>query len=251
MHQPRYWAVREALGRVWRTRARRLADAVLAPTLGSWRGFESTASVAVTFDDGPEPSVTPRLLELLAASGARCTFFLLVDQARKEPGLVRDIVEEGHEVGLHGADHRRLTGMSFGDAAAYVGTAKDDLEAIAQQPVRFYRPPYGSQSVRSYLAARRSGLTVVVWSADAADWTDRDVDDVARDGLQRLGPGGVLLLHERLEPDPLRDAPTTSFDRIDLVRLVIAGVHGRGWELETVGSMAARHPVRRTAWFRP
>lgn len=117
--------------------------------------------------------------------------------------------------------------------------------------MRYYRPPYGAQSVASYLAARRAGLEVVVWSADADDWTDRSVEQVVRAGLDGLDAGGILLLHERLEPDPRNGAPTTSFDRIDMARRVIAGARDRGWEPGTVGELVRTGGPRRTAWFRP
>jgi peptidoglycan/xylan/chitin deacetylase (PgdA/CDA1 family) len=125
------------------------------------------------------------------------------------------------------------------------------LEQITGAPVRYYRPPYGAQSVSSYLAARRAGLTVVVWSADADDWTDRPVDQVAADGLDALSAGGILLLHERLEPDPRNGAPTTTFDRADLARRVVEGVRERGWEPGTVHDLVTQGGARRSAWFRP
>jgi len=251
MMAPRYWTVRDRLGPAGRRRARAAVDAVVAPVLGSVRATGDTSRVAVTFDDGPDADVTPRLLVTLAALDVRCTFFVLVDQARARPDLVAAIGSAGHEIALHGNDHRRVTEMPHRAAVGYLAAARTELESIAGQPVRFYRPPYGSQSVSSYVAARRAGLTVVVWSADAADWTDRPLGEVVEAGVGALTDGGILLLHERLEPDPLRGAPTTTFDRAELARRTVEGARARGWEPGTVGALIAAGGPRRTAWFRP
>ncbi|MGV8978126.1 MAG: polysaccharide deacetylase family protein [Cellulomonas sp.] len=251
MVTPQYWKLREQLGPRGRQRVRAAVDAVVAPVLGSVRATGATTRAAITFDDGPDPEVTPRLLAALAEAGVTCTFFVLVVQARRRPDLVRALSAAGHEVALHGDDHRRLTELGHRAAHRCLVTARDELQSLSGTPVRYYRPPYGAQSVASYLAARRARLEVVVWSADADDWTDRPVEQVVQAGLTGLAGGGILLLHERLEPDPRNGAPTTSFDRIDMARRVIAGARERGWEPGTVGELVRTGGARRTAWFRP
>jgi len=230
---------------------RAAVDLVLAPLLGSVRATGAKSRVAITFDDGPDPDVTPQLLALLAETGVTCTFFVLVKQAQRHPELLRAMQAAGHEIALHGDDHRRVTEMSHGDAVRYLRSARVTLEALAGAAVLRYRPPYGSQSLSSYVAARRAGLEVVVWSADAADWTDRPVEQVVADGLLALAGGGILLLHERLEPDPRNGAPTTTFHRAEMARRTIEGARARGWEPGTVRDLVDAGGVRRTAWFRP
>ena len=98
----------DRMGPETRRRARRALDAFGAP-LGSWRSSTDRQVVAVTFDDGPDPDVTPGLLDVLDAHGARSTFFLLIRQAEEYPDLVHEIAGRGHEIALHGVDHRPLT----------------------------------------------------------------------------------------------------------------------------------------------
>ena len=141
--------------------------------------------------------------------------------------------------------------MSHRGATRYLRQARSHLELMAGVPVRYYRPPFGSQSLKSYLAVRRAGLEVVVWSADALDWVDRPVTDVATDGLAQLQAGGILLLHERLEPDPGRGAPRTTFDRVELARQTIIGARTVNWQPCTVGALVADKGAQRSAWFRP
>jgi peptidoglycan/xylan/chitin deacetylase (PgdA/CDA1 family) len=231
--------------------ARRSADALLQGRLGSVNSTLAVNHYAITFDDGPDAEVTPRLLDLMDRLRVRSTFFLLVNQCDAQPELVRAIVEHGHEVALHGRDHRRITHFpTIAAAVDYLKSAKNDLAAMADQPIRFYRPPYGSQSVRSFRAARAAGLEVAVWNNDAQDWIDRPADQVAALAGNRIQPGGVLLFHERLEPDLPRAAPTTTFDRCAVVEKVVAECRNRGLEPATLGDMVRMGGVVKTVWFR-
>jgi peptidoglycan/xylan/chitin deacetylase (PgdA/CDA1 family) len=238
-----------SLGPRARRAARTLADAVLAPVVGSVNGGRRSGLVAITFDDGPDPGTTAPILSALEGAAARCTYFLLVGQAERHPGLVRDIRDAGHEIALHGIDHTPLPRLGHRAALRTLVDARRRLEDVAGTTVRYYRPPYGAQTLPSWLAARRAGLQVVVWSADAADWEDGTVDDVAGRGLARLTDRGVLLLHERLEPGPDGEPVTTTFDRAALTSAVLAGVAARGLRPVPVGELTA-HGARRTAWFR-
>lgn len=244
-------SVRSLLSPGLRRAARRSADALLGRTLGSISATTALTNYAITFDDGPDADVTPRLLDLLDRLQVKSTFFLLVDQCDAYPELARAIGERGHEIALHGRDHRRLTHFPTVSAARnYLESARDDLAALTGRPVRFYRPPYGSQSVRSFRAAKAAGLEVAVWNADVEDWVDRPPGQVAALARDRVRPGGVLLFHERLEPDLPRSAPTTTFDRCALVEQMVADCRARELEPETLGGMVRKGRPVRTAWFR-
>lgn len=234
-----------------RRAARRGADALLGRRLGSISSARAGGSYAITFDDGPDAEVTPRLLVLLGRLRVRSTFFLLVNQCYAHPELARAIADHGHEIALHGRDHQRITRFSsLSDASDHLKAARDDLAEVTGQPVRFYRPPYGAQSIRSYRAARAAGLDVAVWNADVHDWVDRPAADVAALARDRVRPGGVLLFHERLEPDLPRAAPATTFDRCAVVEQMVADCRSRGLEPATLGEMVQGGRAVRTAWFR-
>jgi peptidoglycan/xylan/chitin deacetylase (PgdA/CDA1 family) len=248
---PLFWQVRGRLSARTRARVRRVVDLGAARLLGSIRAARAEDAVAITLDDGPDPHVTPRLLEVLAARGAHATFFVLLDRAATYPSLIRRMVADGHQVALHGPDHRRLTTLPPRAVAARLRTAREQLEQLTGSPVRWFRPPFGAQSLRTYLAARSAGLRVVVWSADARDWVQRSPESVAADALAGLHPGAILLFHETLAPDPDRPSAVTSFDRVAACALVLDGVAARGWRAVTVGELLASAAPVRTAWFRP
>jgi peptidoglycan/xylan/chitin deacetylase (PgdA/CDA1 family) len=207
--------------------------------------------MALTFDDGPDPTGTPAVLDALATSSSRATFFMLAEQAEAFPGLARRVVHEGHEVGLHGTTHRRLTTLPPSRLTAWINEGRRRLEAVIEKPVRLFRPPFGSQSLRSFLAIRSLGLEVVVWSADAADWEEGSPAEIAQQGLAGLMPGAVLLLHDRYASDSQDARPGPQRDHGETVRLLLAGVAARGYQATSVGGLLAGRRARRTAWFRP
>lgn len=253
---PWYWRLKGALPPGMKQSARRAVDAATAKAIGSVNRGQTSGlgsgraadRACLTLDDGPDPDVTPALLKELSARDLRCTFFLLTDQALKYPHLSREIVAGGHQVALHGQDHRTVSTMSMSTAQRYLSDARNALADLVQTPVTLYRPPYGAQSLSSYLGARRAGLEVVVWSSDANDWVDRAGDVVIEDALAGAEPGAIMLFHERLEPHPVRGAPTTSFDRVAVVAGILDGMQARGLTPSTVGELG---PLRRTTWFRP
>jgi peptidoglycan/xylan/chitin deacetylase (PgdA/CDA1 family) len=247
---PWYWRLKGALPTPVKQGARRAVDRVAAAGFGSVNrgGRSGVMQACLTLDDGPDPVVTPGVLAALAARDMYCTFFLLTDRAARFPQLTREIVAAGHEVALHGQDHRPVAAMSAGQAERYLRPARDQLQDIAGQAVTWYRPPYGSQSIGSYRGARRAGLDVVVWSSDADDWVDAAAPAVVDRALVGATPGAIMLFHERLEPHPVRGAPTTSFDRVAVIGAILDGMRERGLTQSTVGALAER---RRTAWFRP
>ena len=250
-----------ALGRVRgvlpppaRRLVRRVTDPVLAP-VGSVSGAVLPPGrdlVALTFDDGPDPEVTPRILDALAAAGAHATFFVLGDRAARCPDLVRRTAAEGHEIGLHGPDHRRLTTRPAADVAVDLARARHDLERLAGTEVRWFRPPFGSQSVRTFVAARRAGMTPVVWTAWGEDWVPQPAAQVIDRVRAGAGPGEIVLLHDGLAGDPREPAADDPLHdvRDDIVAGLLRRFDADGLRATTVGHLVQAGRARRTAWFR-
>jgi peptidoglycan/xylan/chitin deacetylase (PgdA/CDA1 family) len=241
--------VRHALTPERRRAVRRATDGLVGP-LGSLTGARVTDAVALTFDDGPG-RWTPAILDVLARRRATATFFVLVDRAEADPAGVRRILDGGHEVGLHGLDHTRLTTLPARAVRARLAEGRARLEAVTQRPVTLFRPPYGSQTPATFVAARRCGLRVVVWTCDAEDWIDHVPAYIAELALDRLRPGGTLLLHDGFVSDPADPLPEPTFDRAAALDGVFDGLDERGLRARSVGELLAGGRPRRTAWFRP
>jgi peptidoglycan/xylan/chitin deacetylase (PgdA/CDA1 family) len=153
--------------------------------------------VGLTFDDGPDPVTTPQILDILAAHGARATFFVLGVQAARYPDLVRRIAREGHVVAGHSWNHPQLTGLSEAAFRNEVDGTNRLIESLTGQPVRCVRPPYGAsdRTVVARLGAR--GLTAMLWSVDPFDWRRPGVGAIVNRVLGGVQPGAVVVLHDR------------------------------------------------------
>ena len=243
------WKLRSRLSTDSRARVRWIVDPLLS-WVGSINGVvPPTREVALTFDDGPDPAVTPQLLDLLRDRGARGTFFVLVDRAARHPDLLRRMVAEGHEIALHADRHERLTEVRVLELRRRLAAARAHLQHVSNRPVRLFRPPFGAQSLLTYLAARTCGLDVVVWGPHGEDWVEGSPEAVAARGLQALKGGDVLLLHDGVVTPPGEATPT--FDRVRAFALILDGMAERGLRPTTVGELTRAGSVRRTAWFRP
>ena len=114
-------------------------------------GPADCGAVCLTFDDGPHPEYTPRLLDLLSRLGVRATFFLVGQEAERFPSIVRQIAEEGHVVGNHTYEHREATLISSESFLAEVLRASDYLGELSGQKVDLFRPPHGRLTIPKLL----------------------------------------------------------------------------------------------------
>ncbi|MEA2932407.1 MAG: peptidoglycan-N-acetylglucosamine deacetylase [Actinomycetota bacterium] len=172
-------------------------DVIRRRMLPALSGVGSPTHVALTFDDGPQPESTPAFLAALDRLGWRVTFFMLGSMVDRAPALAAEVAAAGHEVAVHGYDHRSELLRRPRAVADDLARAVDAVSAVAAAPPVWFRPPYGSLSAAGVMAARRHRLRPVLWTTWGRDWradaTPRSVvDDVAR----HLGPGATVLLHD-------------------------------------------------------
>lgn len=151
--------------------------------------------VCLTFDDGPDPRFTPIFLDILRAHGAKATFFCLGEKVLRHPDLVRRIREEGHEIGLHGFDHRHPWVDPPWRVVRGISISASALKRIAGQEPRLYRPPWGFWNLWNWLATRR--LYQVLWSLPGEDWVrNATPESIVEHIAKSLKPGDVILLHD-------------------------------------------------------
>jgi peptidoglycan/xylan/chitin deacetylase (PgdA/CDA1 family) len=160
-------------------------------------GRSNRHHIALSFDDGPDPASTPHFLDLLADHEVRATFFLLGAHAAREPGLVRDLADAGHELAVHGWTHECLALVPPRRLTAELTRTREVLEDTTGTAVRWYRPPYGVLTAAGVWAARRAGLQTVLWSAWGVDWSAGAIPSTIVHRVSRaVRPGGTVLLHD-------------------------------------------------------
>jgi peptidoglycan-N-acetylglucosamine deacetylase len=152
--------------------------------------------VALTFDDGPNPDATPRILDTLAEKGVHATFFILGSHAERWPELVRRISHDGHQVGNHGYFHRKLHFKSPFYVNRDIRLGLRAIRRAGAPAPRWFRAPHGFRSPWTTPIARSYGERIVGWSLGVWDSDRPGVDEIVRRTIEGVTPGSIVLLHD-------------------------------------------------------
>jgi len=176
--------------------------------------------IGLSFDDGPDPVATPRVLDILARAGVRATFFITGEAADAHPELVARVAAAGHDVASHGYRHRHALFQRW-PLTGFFDTRKAVRRLEAQVgATRFYRGPHGAYSWAVLAATRLHGLTPVNWTVEAHDWHPAFApDDVVEKVLREAHSGGVIVMH---------DAGRAATRSVHALEPILAGLARRG-----------------------
>jgi peptidoglycan/xylan/chitin deacetylase (PgdA/CDA1 family) len=185
------------------------------------RGESGRPEVALTFDDGPDPDATPRLLDLLAERRARATFFCIGEKVRVSPRVARRAREEGHQIGNHSFRHSKATTLFSARALRLdLERCQRAIEDAAGVRPRFYRPPYGLASRAGDRVTQDLGLETVGWQARGIDVRGSSPQRVVARLRRRLEPGAIVLLHDgRRDPEAVLEITSCLLDGLAELRL--------------------------------
>lgn len=197
----------------------------------AWRGARDDRRIALTFDDGPDPEWTPRVLDLLGAAGVRGTFFLIGERAARAPGLVRRIAAEGHEVANHSWSHRSPWLLGPRATVDEVCRGHEELAALAGAPPRHFRPPWGMVNAALFGAVRQVGERCVFWSIQPEGQRPAPAERQVSHVLRRAHPGAIVDLHDA---EGTRAAPERL---VAALPALLAGLRERGYGSATVGEL--------------
>ncbi len=198
--------------------------------LSGGSGYSSRVAV-LTFDDGPDPRWTPRVLDALAEAGVRATFFVMAGRAREWPELVERAAAEGHEIQLHCLEHVRHTEASRGQVEADTDSALALLEPLSVHPRR-WRPPWGACAPWTRDVAGARDLRLAGWTLDTHDWSGFPAEVMLRRSLAAARDDSVVLLHDGLGPGARRDGCKQT---ADLIVPLVEALHQRGVSCEALG----------------
>lgn len=179
-------------------------------------GPKGHSRVALTFDDGPDPQTTPRVLQALEQHGFRATFFVIGRKAEQHPELIHAIVRAGHELGLHGYQHDRLTAWRAPSRIIEdIRRAQQVLLQLTGTQVFWYRPPIGHVSPRTAVAARKADVELVAWSVRCLDGIRSSKPERVLARLRRkLHDGAIVMLHDAAERGDFVPAAVQTIDRV-------------------------------------
>lgn len=182
--------------------------------------------VALTFDDGPHPVHTPRLLDILAEHRARATFYVIGALVRRYPEIAQRIVAEGHELANHTWSHPTLSRLGNARFLSEIDRTQEIIyQTVGYVPVTM-RPPYGAITMRqSRMLAQERNLPTIIWSVDPQDWRRPGPSVVARRMVSGAQPGAIILAHDI-------HAPT-----VRAIPEALNGLYGRGLRSVTMSEL--------------
>ncbi len=170
--------------------------------------------VAMTFDDGPSASLTPKLLDLLAAHHMKATFFVVGQNAADHPEILRRAVREGHEIANHSWSHPNLGKMGDDAVRRELQKTDDAIKAAIGARPTLMRPPYGSITARQKSWIHESfGYRIIIWDVDPLDWKRPGPSAVTHRIVSEARPGSIILAHD-IHPPTIEAMPAT-FDQLE------------------------------------
>ena len=197
-----------------------------APNAAAGNTKENKGFIALTFDDGPSGPVTQTLLDGLAKRGVKATFFLCGYRIAQYPELAQQIVEAGHELGLHSDRHEYMQHMTKDEALDDLTECMSALTEAAGVTARLFRPPGGLYSQALLEASRELGLSVIFWSVDPHDWDKTQGAQVLPYLLKHTGSGDIVLMHDLTEHS------------VSCALAFIDAMRAQGYEFCTVSQLA-------------
>lgn len=179
-----------------------LALGSFAPRMGFYiahRNNGAPGTLALTYDDGPHPEHTPRLLDLLREEGVRATFFCIGAAVERDPATAKRITQEGHAIGMHTMNHHWSWGfMSERKAAAEIGDCATAIERATGTHSTLFRPPFGVTSPNTARAIAKAGLRPVAWDLRTFDTASRNPRALIQRTLVKLDTGTIVVMHDTM-----------------------------------------------------
>jgi len=188
-------------------------------------GDPHTRAVALTFDDGPHPQYTTKLLSILQKYHVKATFFVVGKMAQQYPDLVKAEHAAGHVVGNHTYDHVNLTRVPLDEVSTEWRKCDDTIKSILGTQMRFCRPPGGDYDAAVITAAQDLGLTTVLWTDDPSDYASPGDTVIEQRVLDRIGNGGIILIHDGVQ------------QTVDVLPQIISTLQKKGFRFQTVEDM--------------
>lgn len=205
-----------------------------------WKGPSNSPMVALTFDDGPKPESSQKILDILTKYAVKATFFVVGRDAKEFPDIIMRMNEEGHEIGNHTFSHKNVSGMTVTSLKNELKRTNEVIFDIIGKNPKYFRPPGGDYVFRSRYVASKCGLDQVNWSVNTGDFVkltkEFDIDEdyaaaanmLADEVVRMTGCGDIILFHNGSEKT-IRALP-----------VIIERLKAQGFEFVTVSKLIAK-----------
>jgi peptidoglycan/xylan/chitin deacetylase (PgdA/CDA1 family) len=171
-------------------------EAVLVRKKSVFRVNRAEKAVALTFDDGPSPIWTPKILDELKKANIKATFFMLGEHVMKYPEIARRVAQEGHEIGNHTYDHRVLLYYKLEEIEREIKNNEGIIRKVTGKTTRYFRPPKAWLTAQEKKKIEELGYRVVLWSLNSKDWVTFDDKYIVKFIVRHVKPGDIILFHD-------------------------------------------------------
>lgn len=184
-------------------------------------------SIALTFDDGPDGKITPKILDILKQNNVKANFFFIGENVSRFPGVVRRADKEGNLVLNHSYDHPDFKKQNNEETKNEILKTENIIYKIIGKRPAIIRPPYGDVDERVVSSILETGDKITIWSIDTLDWSQKEKDNIIKNVLDNLRPGDILLMHSNGDKSATAEALPS----------IIKGVKERGYGIVTLDKM--------------
>ncbi|MBT2657144.1 polysaccharide deacetylase family protein [Bacillus sp. ISL-18] len=189
----------------------------------------SQKAVAITFDDGPNPIYTPEVLDIFAKAGGKATFFMIGEQMEKNPEIVKEVAEQGHEIGNHTFSHPKLSELSPADCLSEIERNEKIIQELTGQLPVVFRPPYLDYNNDTISILKDKGYPMIgALNMEAQDWEQPGVEHILSASKKCVSNGSILIFH-----DGFGDRSQT----IEAVKKLVFELKSEGYQLLTVSEL--------------
>lgn len=200
-----------------------LAKSFLLPTRAQVPVYRSVKTeskrIALTFDDGPHPYLTGRILEILDRYDVQATFFMVGVNVVNYPDAAREVIQAGHEVGNHTFSHDHMAKLSEAEVGRELGLCEDALEELCEYRPHLFRPPEGAVNAYIEHCTEDNDYALILWSLDTRDWENKNAEQIVDRVLSKIQAGDIILMHDYIG----RHSQTPEALEILLPKLLAAG----------------------------
>ncbi len=184
--------------------------------------------IALSFDDGPHPRLTPVILSILEEYGIKATFFMVGENVGYYPDAARAVAEAGHEIGNHTFSHRKFNRMSEHEMLDEIHACEQAISGVTETPAHFIRPPEGQMNEAMRRVIGTLDYRIILWDVDTRDWAHTPPAEISRHILDTVQAGDIILMHDFIG----HNSPTP-----EALRMVIPALLERGYRFVTVGEL--------------
>lgn len=199
--------------------------------------------VALTYDDGPNPSLTPKLIEWLKANDVPATFFMEGDMVKAYKSLAKDVADAGFELANHTYSHPNLRNLSEEKIVEQLQDTHDIIKEATGIDVKLMRPPYGAHNSKVDEVCERLGYKIINWDVDTNDWRKRSADQIYNTIMDGVSDGSIVLMHDRKH----NGRETV----LEATKRVVPALRAKGYTFVTVGELIGLEPATEQAQSAP